>query len=406
LPATATAAEREAAIAALGAADLLPKMRRNGGGATAALRDTDCWLQPANSTLQVQITTITRIDLAATDLPAHSRCFVGGTEALYMTAPSLYLATTRYPYQAWLAAAAVMPSDFRTDIHKFALDSSGVAYRASASVPGTLGWTTQFKSYRFSEHEGDLRVSTYTGTVGWGVAATTTAPSPAQLTVLRERMGETTLQTVSTLPNAQRPAYLGKPGEQVYGVRFVGNRGYVVTFRRTDPLYVLDLSNPADPRTAGELEVPGFSDQLFPLPGGLLLGVGKDADANGFATGVKVGLFDVRDPARPALAGSITLGERGSSSGLDSSRHGLNLRQHGDVARVALPVYLTGPNYGLLGRGLQRFEVDTARRTLKAGARMDGAPSTTSQPLYVERSVQIDDMLHYLNGAGVASEGW
>ena len=97
-------------------------------------------------------------------------------------------------------------------------------------------------------------------------------------------------------------------------MRFVGDRGYLVTFRQVDPLYVLDLSDPADPRSAAVLEVPGFSDWLFPLDGGLLFGVGKDADATGRQQGVKVALFDVRDAANPRVLDSRRYGQPGSST--------------------------------------------------------------------------------------------
>jgi len=149
--------------------------------------------------------------------------------------------------------------------------------------------------------------------------------------ILRERASDQSLQVVGQLPNTQRPAAIGLPGEQVYAVRMLGERGYVVTFRQVDPLYVLDLSNPADPKQAGELKVPGFSDYLFPMGDGLLFGVGKDADASGRQGGVKVALFDVKDPARPAALASLTFGQRGSATALDASSHGINLFQRGSV---------------------------------------------------------------------------
>jgi uncharacterized secreted protein with C-terminal beta-propeller domain len=85
--------------------------------------------------------------------------------------------------------------------------------------------------------------------------------SPGRLSILREQGGQLTL--VGSLPNARRPASLGKPGENLYASRFLGGRGYLVTYRLIDPLYVLDLSDPIDPKVAGELEVSGYSDYLF-----------------------------------------------------------------------------------------------------------------------------------------------
>lgn len=407
LPATATSAEREAAIARLSAADLLPRLRRNGGAPEPLLADTDCYVQTANASNNVQFTTVTVFDLKSPTLARSSRCFVGGSEAVYMSLNNLYIATTRWSYPTGVARL-IFPSDILTDIHKFALAGGSVNYRGTGSVDGHLGWDPQRKSYRLSEHNGDLRVLSFTGSFGWFTLqdAQTVAPSPAKLTVLRERSSDQTLQTVATLPNATRPAHIGKPGEQVHAVRFLGDRAYVVTFRRTDPLYALDLSNPADPKTVGELEVAGFSDYLFPLPNNLLLGVGRDADNNGRVTGLKVALFDVANPAALAQASSLTLGTEGSTSALDSSRHGLNLLLKNNVARVALPVTLARTPYADWQHGLQKFEVDTTARTLRAVGLAGPVDNTAQASLWLERSVQIGDSVYYLSNGALNGYAW
>ncbi len=416
LPTSTSRDEREATINKLNAADVLPTVRRNGGAPTPLLADTDCWVQPGNGSLAVEITTVTVFDLRSPTLAATSRCFVGGTEAVYLTTKNLYLATTRWTIPAAGSNGITIgelryPSQITTSIHKFSIASGTPAYRSSGEVLGHLGWNPQLKSYRLSESGDLLRVLTYTGRDGWAEVADTKSPSPARLSVLREAGGGTasaSLQEVASLPNTSRPALLGKVGEQVYGVRFVGDRGYLVTFRRTDPLYVLDLSNPTDPKIAGALEVPGFSEHLFPLAGGLLLGVGRDADDNGRATGVKVALFDVNDATQPRLAGSIKLGELGSQSALDVSRHGLNLFDKAGVVRVGLPMNLYSSSNASAPwtRGLQRFEVDTAARRLRQLPALGTGPLTGSEPLWLERSVQVGDFVYYANGAGVQGFGW
>ena len=232
------------------------------------------------------------------------------------------------------------------------------------------------------------------------------APSPARLTVLRERAGNAALQTVATLPNAARPAPLGKPGEQVFAVRFLGDRGYVVTFRRTDPLYVLDLSDPADPKATGELEVAGFSEMLYPLDNGLLLGVGRDADDTGRATGLKVALFDVADPAQPRQRASVSLGAAGSMSALDGSRHGLNLMAVGPAVRIALAANLTSGDHRDWRHGLQRLEVDTAAGTLRDLGLLGATSGEGDVPMWLERSVQIGDWVYHLRHGELASHAW
>lgn len=405
LPASATAAERQAALDQLQVADVLPRIRVNGGAATPLVTETDCWVQPANTSTQVAVTTVTTIDLATADFARSSRCFVGGSEALYLSATSLVLATTRSGYQTLGNGRISFAPETRTDLHKFALSGNGVAYRASGSVDGHLGWDREKAPYRISEHNGDLRVLSFTGSTGWFTiqdAAATTA-SPATLTVLREG-ANATLQTVATLPNSRRPGAIGKPGEQVYGVRFLGDRAYVVTFRQTDPLYVLDLSNPADPLVAGALEVPGFSDWLFPLDNGLLFGVGKDADANGRQLGLKLALFDVRNPAAPALLDSRTLGARGSTSALDVSSHGLALKVDGNRTRLSLPTLLTTGDYTGTTLQLQRIEVDSAARSLAfkpAIALGEGWADLSST-----RTLLLGDTVHLLRAGKLSSFDW
>ena len=407
LAASATAAERESAIAQLSAADLLPRLRRNGGASEPLLADTDCYLQAANASSAVQFTTITVFDLRSATLARSSRCFVGGSEALYMSTANLYVATTRWTYAGDMAAL-VYPAQVQTDIHKFALGSNGVAYRGTGQVDGHLGWDREKKSYRLSEYNGDLRVLSFTGELGWVTVtdAAGTAPSPARLTVLRERSSDQTLQPVATLPNSTRPGAIGKPGEQVYAVRFVGERAYVVTFRRTDPLYVLDLANPADPKAVGELEIAGFSEYLYPLANNLLLGVGRDADSAGRVTGLKVALFDIANPALPTQRAALSLGTTGSSSALDFSRHGLNMLVQGNVARVALPASLTSAPYANAVHGLQRLEVDTAAYTLRALPMVGVLDTNLFAPLWLERSAQIGDTVYYLANGSLGSYAW
>ena len=101
---------------------------------------------------------------------------------------------------------------------------------------------------------------------------------------------------------------LGK-GERVYSVRFVGDTGYVVTFRQIDPLFTLDLSQPERPRVLGELKIPGYSAYLHPIGEDLLLGVGQDADENGRPLGTQLSIFDVSDLRKPTRLYTQHLGQ-------------------------------------------------------------------------------------------------
>lgn len=97
-------------------------------------------------------------------------------------------------------------------------------------------------------------------------------------------------------------------GELIESVRFVGNMAYVVTFRQTDPLFVIDLTDPEKPTVKGELKIPGFSEYLHPIADGLLVGVGRDGTETGTNGDSKVSLFDVSNPYEPKETGSLSVG--------------------------------------------------------------------------------------------------
>ena len=424
-PAAASTAQRKDAVARLTSAQILPTVTvSNSLPATQPavqplMADTDCQLQAANASSAVQLTTITAIDLASPTLERSSRCLLGGVNAIYMSTKNLYLATSRYNVVAQ-GNNLFYPAQPTTDIHKFAVNAMAITYRGSGEVPGHLGWDASKTSYRLSEHKNDLRVVTYANSLGWlgeqGAAVKNAPVSPAILSVLREDTAATKLKTIATLPNAARPAPIGLSGEQVYAVRFLGDRAYVVTFRRTDPLYVVDLADPADPKVAGELKTNGYSDYLLPVGpegSGLLLGVGKDATAAGLVQGVKVSLFDVANAAAPKELATRVLGKAGSVSGLDFGRHGINLFAVGNITRVALPVRVNdtlavGSNlYRPSHQSLARFEVDAVNRTLSDKPVLAGQTFATDfagyqvPSLAFERSVQIGANIYYLGSQGL-----
>jgi hypothetical protein len=176
-----------------------------------------------------------------------------------------------------------------TLIHQFALgDGTAANYVASGSVPGRL-----LNQFAMSEHNGDLRVATTTE--GWNFGE----QSESAVYVLRPN-GES-LDVIGSIGG------LGKT-ETIRSVRFLGDTGYVVTFRQTDPLYVIDLTDPANPVLDGELKIPGYSAYLHPVGDGLLLGVGQDATETGQTLGTQLSLFDVTDPTNPQQIDTLQIG--------------------------------------------------------------------------------------------------
>lgn len=175
-----------------------------------------------------------------------------------------------------------------TGIVRIPLDRLDVA--ADGSVPGT-----PLNDFSLDEYEGNLRIATTVGGRGsgyWvGGISLGEAESENDVYVLNRNLGK-------------RGEILGLgEDERIYSARFIGDRGYLVTFRETDPFYVLDLSDPDGPEVTGELKIPGYSSYLHPLGERLVLGVGRDGSQ------VKLSLFDVSDPADPREASKYLLDE-------------------------------------------------------------------------------------------------
>ena len=431
--APANTARNQQILSTLEAGTLLPTVRVDNQPAAPLVAADNCFLQDGNAYTTSDIITIVAVDLASATPRYAARCFVGSTEAIYVSERSLYLATTRTAY-ARTSLTASYPATMSTDIHKFALNGLGIDYRGSGQVDGHLGWDQNRKSFRFGEQNGYLRVITFTGMAQVislpPVAAGSTMVSPATLNILQESASPAAaLKLVSTLPNERRTAPLGKPGEQIYATRFLGNRGYLVTYRLTDPLFVLDLSDPLDPKIGGELQVSGYSDYLFPLTENLLLGVGKDAVSDGTAgdgrfawyQGVKLSLIHVTQPSAPREVARQIIGRRGTDTTVLHDHHGIAIQNVGGGARVALPVNLhdsppvrpTGaPSdyFGYTQTGLYRFDIDTAANTLTARSPLVAPVSPTAPAadpnITSDRSVLAGDQVHYLRNFGFISDSW
>jgi hypothetical protein len=185
-------------------------------------------------------------------------------------------------------------------------------------------------------------------------------------------------------------------------VRFIGPVGYVVTFRQTDPLYTIDLSDPASPRVVGELKIPGYSAYLHPVGDGLLLGIGQDATEAGRRTGAQASLFDVSDPAQPRRLDQVALGH--GSSSVEFDHHAFLWWEPRGLAVLPLQTY--DPVYSSVAVGLSvdrdRGLGETGRITHPLGGPDAGtgkvAVDTTTM---IQRSLVIGDALYTVSSAGI-----
>jgi uncharacterized secreted protein with C-terminal beta-propeller domain len=175
-------------------------------------------------------------------------------------------------------------------VHRFALDGAVARYAGSGLIPGE-----PLNQFALDEHEGRLRVASHGGT------------SENSITVLADNNGSLTIQ--GALLNIA-------PGEDIRSARFVGPRGYLVTFRKIDPLFAIDLAGAA-PKLLGELKIPGYATYIHPLDPHRLLTVGfgaSDPDQPSINDAVRLQLVDVQDPRTPQLAHVEVIGKRGSTS--------------------------------------------------------------------------------------------
>lgn len=182
-------------------------------------------------------------------------------------------------------------------VHRISISSGNIEYAFGGKFPGNI-----LNQFSMDEYNGYFRVATTTG--GWlGGARVETVNNVYVL--------DSNLNMVGKLEDLAK-------GESIYSARFMGDRLYMVTFQRIDPLFVIDLSNPASPTVLGELKIPGYSDYLHPYDDNHIIGIGMDTEENqwgGISTsGVKLSLFDVTDVANPQEVSKYVIGGRGAYS--------------------------------------------------------------------------------------------
>lgn len=239
--------------------------------------------------------TILTIDLAKGIAPVDSEAILSDVGTVYASPEALYVST--YPQTPGATEPDTSTSSddaasAATLIHKFsATGRADTRYRATGAVPGGL-----LSQWSLSEHAGVLRAAS-TRAATWSGEGRASR-SESLVTTLEERDGQ--------LVQLGQVGGLGRD-ERIYAVRFIGDVGYVVTFREVDPLYTIDLADPRRPAVLGELKIPGYSAYLHPVGEDLLLGVGQDATEQGRRLGGQVSLFDVSDLRRPRRLASMRL---------------------------------------------------------------------------------------------------
>ncbi len=339
-------------------------------------------------------TTVVSFDLrddktAATTATLHSR-----PGAVFASADALYLAVVHQRQNAGGRWYSGYPSvDEASEIHKFKIGESPreTRYIGSGIVPGHV-----LNQFAMDEWSGYLRVATTRGRV----------PDPhveSAISILAEGKDH----------NLARVGAVEKiaPGEDIRAVRFDDDRGYIVTFKKTDPLFVLDLYEPAHPAILGELKIPGFSTYLHRIDPQHLLSIGFDANDHGdfaYFDGVILQLFDVKNPTEPRLIQKEKIGTRGSSS--EAATDHLAFNYFANQGLLAIPMTICegggdGRNGDTLAfSGLLVYDVDIENGFTRLGGVDHGTKGVScgtwwsSATSAVKRSVFLDDLVYSIAG--------
>jgi uncharacterized secreted protein with C-terminal beta-propeller domain len=329
----------------------------------------------------LDLLTVLTVDLDKGLYSVDRDAVMAGAQTVYGSATSLYVASQRYV--RGLRDTGDVPDAMRTEIHRFdAADDGQTTYAGSGAVPGFV-----VNQFALSEHDGALRVAS-TDEPPWLPDGRQPEPAQSYVTVLAKQGGG--------LAQVGQVGGLGR-GQRIYAVRFVGDKGYVVTFRRIDPLYTLDLSAPAAPKVAGELELSGYSAYLHPVSDTLLLGIGQEATDAGRPTGTQVSLFDVSDLAHPKRLQHVVFGS--GSSDAEYDHHAFLYWNPTGLALLPLQLPPTddkgsGAFVGAVGLHVAADGLTEVGRVVHGGAQ-DVAP--------IGRSLVVGDRVYTLSWLGLAA---
>ncbi|MFS0690873.1 beta-propeller domain-containing protein [Sporosarcina sp. 179-K 8C2 HS] len=283
--------------------------------------------------------------IAAIDLTSpktsqlETKGFLGSSDQMYMTKNHLYLTALKYGTSTNSRGAEIMiwnPGKADTEIFKFKLDGTNVEFHRSAELGGTI-----LNQFSMDEYKGNFRVVMTEGNM-WDERN----PSKNHLYILNENM-----ETTGSVKGLAK-------GERIYSARFMGDKAYMVTFRETDPLFVIDVADPVNPKVLGELKIPGFSNYLHPLDENHLIGFGYETSAQKnpsggepliLTKGMKISLFDVTDFHNPKEKFTEIIGGRGTYSPLQYDHKAL--LQHKKKNLFSFPV-------SIYEEGAKEFEID------------------------------------------------
>ena len=268
-------------------ADLLPQWRDSAGSNTFEPMHACTDLYRPSAVAQYNMLSVVHLDVGTQETSTVGLMSNGWT--IYASLENLYIAqSSRWWWWGWGTL------DMNTHVHKFALNpDSDPTYVGSGEVDGWI-----YDQFAMSEYQGNLRVASTSIDWWWGLG--TTEEDAGSNVVVLEDNGAGELVNIGEVTGIA-------PGETIQAVRMMGDKGYVVTYEQTDPLFTIDLADATNPTIVGELHIPGFSTYLHPMDADHLLSIGMAGLEDGTITGMAVNIFDVSDFANPTLAHQLEM---------------------------------------------------------------------------------------------------
>ena len=254
-----------------------------------------------------------------------TKALAGYSGIIYSSADNLYTMTTDY-------------SD--TDITRIAIGGGQIVPMASGTVEGTIK-----DQFSFSEYNGYLRVA---ATINKWVDNGNFIKDALDIPYESRRINHNNVYVLDMNMNIVGSVEGFGVDESIKSVSFSGNMGYVVTYEQTDPLFAIDLSDPANPFITDEFKILGYSTYMQKWDEGLLLGFGADADENGIENGIKLVMFDNSDPYNLKEVGLYPIHHEGDSyiySGALWERKALLIAPNKNLIGVPVTVETYSPEY-------------------------------------------------------------
>ncbi len=240
--------------------------------------------------------TIVSLSMSNPEAPIKKAVIAGRGGNVYASLNNLYIAEpSGFGFWIWRYGNI----DEKTAVYKFNLNDGDITYSGSVEVPGRI-----LNQFSMDEYKGYFRIATTKGHVSRAGGKTSN----------NVYIYDENLQLVGKIEDIA-------PGEKIHSARFVGDRCYLVTFKKIDPFFVINISNPSSPKILGKLKIPGYSDYLHPYDENHIIGIGKETVEaeerfGDFAwyQGLKIAIFDVTNVENPIQLHKVVIGDRGTDS--------------------------------------------------------------------------------------------